>query len=127
MGTQQLLLIVLGMIIVGVAIALAGAIFDSNSEKSLQEQIALESYHLACLAQQYYHKTLQLGGGGNNFTGWQINSNLDTTDNGIFKISNVSSAEITIVGRPLDNLKYTWAVNTSVTSQGITTLINYNN
>lgn len=125
MGTQQLLLIGLGIMVVGIAIALANTIFDSNAESSLQDQVAMESYHLATLATQYFHKPSELGGGGKKFSGWTINANLDTTNNGIYSIKNLKGSKLIIEGKPFEDLNYKWIMITTVTRQEINTQLRY--
>ncbi len=125
MGTQQLLLIGLGIMVVGIAIALANTIFDSNAESSLQDQVAMESYHLGTLATQYFHKPSEFGGGGKNFSGWKINANLDTTSNGIYTIKNMADDKLVIEGKPFDDLNYKWTMITTVTGKDINTSIKY--
>ena len=125
MGTQQLLLIGLGIMVVGIAIALANTIFDSNAESSLQDQVAMESYHLATLATQYFHKPSEFGGGGKKFSGWTINANLDTTDSGIYSIKNMTDDKLVLEGKPFENLNYKWTMITTVTGQDINTSVKY--
>ncbi|MEJ2493210.1 MAG: hypothetical protein P8Y79_02650 [Ignavibacteriaceae bacterium] len=125
MGTQQLLLIGLGIMVVGIAIALANTIFDSNAESSLQDQVAMESYHLATLATQYFHKPSEFGGGGKKFSGWKINANLDTTNSGIYSIKNMTDDKLVLEGKPFENLNYKWTMITTVTGQDINTSVKY--
>jgi hypothetical protein len=68
MGQQQLLLIVLGVIIVGIAIVVGINLFNANAEESAKDTLVSEGINLGALAQQYYKKPVALGGGGNSFT-----------------------------------------------------------
>ncbi len=67
MGTQQLLLIVLGVIVVGVAIAVGITLFKSNAQDSNREQLIGDLENLGSVAQQYYRKPKSFGGGGRDF------------------------------------------------------------
>ncbi len=69
MGQQQLLLIVLGVIIVGIAIVVGINLFNANAEESAKDTLVSEGTNLGAMAQQYYKKPTALGGGGNSFTG----------------------------------------------------------
>ena len=60
MGTQQLLLVVLGVFVIGIAIAFASQLFESYAEDSVKDSIAYESANLGLLAQQYYNKTREM-------------------------------------------------------------------
>ncbi|MCK9279772.1 MAG: hypothetical protein M0P71_04060 [Melioribacteraceae bacterium] len=84
MGQQQLLLIALGIIIVGIAIVVGVNLFQANAIEAKRNNIINESVNLAAMAQQYYMKPVAYGGGGRSFTGWTIPSELKLTANGHF-------------------------------------------
>jgi len=79
LGQQQLLLILLGTLIVGVAIFVGINLFKSNAIESKRSIITNELVNLAAMAQNYYLKPLALGGGGRKFTGWSIAPELQVT------------------------------------------------
>lgn len=79
MGQQQLLLIVLGIIIVGVALIVGVDLFKAHAIESKRAIMTNELVNLAALAQQYYLKPSSLGGGNRKFTGWVIPPELSTT------------------------------------------------
>jgi hypothetical protein len=68
MGTQQLLLIVLGVIIVGIAVVVGINIFGQNAEQAAKDAAIQDCLRIAATAQGYYRKPEMLGGGGNDFT-----------------------------------------------------------
>lgn len=82
MGQQQLLLIVLGILIVGVAIFVGISLFKSHAVESKRAILTNELVNLAAMAQQFYLKPVSLGGGGRNFTGWRITPELEITSAG---------------------------------------------
>ena len=92
MGQQQLLLIVLGVIIVGIAVVVGINVFTASSSQANRDAVVADLTTLASMAQQYYRKPDALGGGGNSFAGWTIPAQLDTTGNGTYTISTVGSA-----------------------------------
>ena len=81
MGQQQLLLIVLGVIIVGIAVVVGINVFTASAASSNRDAITADLTNLASMAQQYYRKPLALGGGGNSFVGFTIPATLTTTAN----------------------------------------------
>ena len=88
MGQQQLLLIVLGVIIVGIAIAVGISMFKSNAQSSNRDQVINDLNNLAAKAQQYYRKPTSMAGGGQSFVGFTL-SKVDTANaNGFYQISN---------------------------------------
>ena len=72
MGQQQLLLIVLGVIIVGIAIAVGISMFKSNAQSSNRDQVINDLNNLAAKAQQYYRKPTAMAGGGQSFAGFWL-------------------------------------------------------
>lgn len=85
MGQQQLLLIVLGLIIVGIAIVVGINLFRANAIEAKRNNVLNECINLASMAQQYYMKPTTLGGGGKTFTNWEVPVELRSTANGTFK------------------------------------------
>ncbi|HKI78916.1 MAG TPA: hypothetical protein VKA26_10265 [Ignavibacteriaceae bacterium] len=72
MGQQQLLLIVLGIIVVGVSILVGSTMFNSNLEGANRDEIIADMNSLATFAQAYFKKPASLGGGEGSFTGWEM-------------------------------------------------------
>lgn len=97
MGQQQLLLIVLGVIIVGIAVVVGINVFTASSVQANIDGLTADVVNLGSMAQQYYRKPAALGGGGNTFTGWTIPGTLDTTGNGVY-VETVAAQTVTIVG-----------------------------
>ncbi len=68
MGQQQILLIILGVIVVGIAVIVSIAMFQDNAVDHNRAAVIGDLKKLAIKAQQYYTKPTTLGGGGNTFT-----------------------------------------------------------
>mgnify|MGYP000919477166 FL=1 len=97
MGQQQLLLIVLGVIIVGIAVVVGINVFTASSSNANRDAVVSDLTNLASNAQQFYRKPTALGGGGNTFTGWTIPTNLTSTPNGSYTAT-VAAQSVTLVG-----------------------------
>jgi hypothetical protein len=97
MGQQQLLLIVLGVIIVGIAVLLGVLLFQQNAIDEKRDLVINEILHISQLAQNYYLKPTALAGGGNSFTGWQIPERFANGANGTF-VALVSPTQVEITG-----------------------------
>ena len=97
MGQQQLLLIVLGIIIVGLALFVGITLFQANAVEAKRNNVTNELVNLASMAQQYYLKPAALGGGNLSFMGWKIPSELRTTANGHY-VATVSNGNVVIIG-----------------------------
>ncbi|MDQ7817788.1 MAG: hypothetical protein RDU14_12255 [Melioribacteraceae bacterium] len=97
MGQQQLLLILLGILIVGVAIIAGINLFRANAIEAKRNNVTNELVNLGALAQQYYMKPQALGGGSRSFTGWNIPTELVTTANGHYTCT-VFSDSVVLIG-----------------------------
>ncbi|MEW5842733.1 MAG: hypothetical protein AB1775_05680 [Bacteroidota bacterium] len=97
MGQQQLLLIVLGVIIVGIAVVVGINVFTASSTSSNRDAVISDLTNLASIAQTYYRKPTALAGGNNTFTGWTVPTPLATTGNGTYTAT-VAAQSVTLVG-----------------------------
>lgn len=119
MGQQQLLLITLGVIIVGIAVITGLILFEHSSNENKKNQIKSEGATLATMAQKYFRLPQTMGGGGRSFVGWTIPALLDTTDSGIYNITSISVNNLVITGLDrmmhlgVDTIKVTVSVTES--------------
>jgi len=85
MGQQQLLLIVLGVIIVGIAIIVGINLFEAYERQGSIDNLAMEVMSYATMAQQYFKKPQTFGGGGGKFYGWTFpKTNQTLTPSNVF-------------------------------------------
>ena len=94
MGQQQLLLIVLSVIIVGIAVVVGINMFGASAASANLEAVTNDLLNLSAMAQQYYVKPASMGGGGNSFTGLTANeagikilTSKPGNDNGVYTIT----------------------------------------
>lgn len=85
MGSQQLLLTAVGVIVVGLMVYAGYNIGRDYLENANRDQVISTLYDLGLLAQQHYKKDITQGGGGGTFTGWAIPNNYKTTPSGTFE------------------------------------------
>jgi hypothetical protein len=102
MGQQQLLLIVLGVIIVGIAVVVGINLFNANATNANRDGVISDLNNLGAMAQQFYKKPTSMGGGGNTFIhpvsgDWAIPTGLDSTANGTYT-AGVTTTTVTITG-----------------------------
>jgi hypothetical protein len=97
MGQQQLLLIVLGVIVVGIAVVVGINLFNASAVSANRDGVASDLTNLGAMAQQYYKKPASMGGGANTFTGWTIPTGLASTANGTYAPT-VGDQSVSIVG-----------------------------
>jgi hypothetical protein len=100
MGQQQLLLIILGVIIVGVAIAVGITLFRSNAVESSRTAIINDLGYFAMRARQIYFKPAHLGGTARDFRGISLGmlTTLEENENGRYYIETVDKDELVLVG-----------------------------
>jgi len=112
MGQQQLLLIVLGVIIVGIAVVVGINVFTASSASANRDAVISDLTNLAAMAQQYYRKPGALGGGGNKFDGWTVPPQLVKTPN--------MSANVTVSGATGDGPLILTGTGTETGNNGTT-------
>src|SRR5439155_373411 len=84
MGQQQLLLIILGVIIVGIAIAVGITMFSSASVQSNKDAIVNDLNNLAANAYQFRIRPTTMGGGGGSYGTYKVPLALQVNDNGSY-------------------------------------------
>ena len=87
MGQQQLLLIILSVIVLGIAVAVGITMFSDSSINTNRDALVNDLAALASRAHQYYRRSSNLGGGGNSFGG------LTADAAGLSKLTNKSRNE----------------------------------
>ena len=99
MGQQQLLLIILGVIIVGIAIAVGLSLFSAQSVQSNHDAIINDLNNIAANAYQHYIRPASMGGGANSYDGtgatgaaaYAIPSRMRTNENGTYSPVNTAT------------------------------------
>lgn len=124
MGQQQLLLLVLGIIIVGVAVMLGIHLFRSNSVDQKRDLLINEGLNVANHAIQYYRKPKILGGGEQSFADYEIPDRMLTSGNGSFTfVTSDEQVEIIGTGNELISGDDSIKVKFIITSNNIETII----
>jgi Tfp pilus assembly protein PilE len=124
MGQQQLLLIVVGLIIVGIAIVVGVNVFSTSAVNVKRDNVISDLLHLASEAQRYYKTPKEMGGGSHGFTGWVIPKSLATNANGHFTVAlQANNAVITGIGNEVMQGSDSVEVQMTVTGNSFTTNI----
>ena len=99
MGQQQLLLIILGVIVVGIAVAVGITMFTDNAVNANRDAVTNDLVNLAARAQQFYRRPTALGGGGNSFVGLTADAagltkltNRASNANGLYSVQTAGTA-----------------------------------
>jgi len=124
MGQQQLLLIVLGVILVGVAVVLGIQYFGVGAEEGAKDELVAHSQIIASNAQEWFKKPVSMGGGGLDFTNFvtgawtgKLELKLGSSTNGDYVPQGGTPTQLTIIATPKlypPAGNYNWLVTTTV-------------
>ena len=119
MGQQQLLLIILGVIIVGIAIAVGLSMFSSQSISSNKDAIINDLNNLFANAYQFRIRPSSMGGGNGSYKGYIIPATLSSNENGTY-VTNPSpvTADSTIIFEATSNQNNLNKVSVTLESTG---------
>ncbi len=122
MGQQQILLIVVGVIAVGIAIVVGINLMNANAVEANKDAVAHDNLRIAELARIFHKTPPPLGGGGTTFVGFKIPRGFETTQNGTYTV-NVTATTVTITGKGKvkNSSGKVYRVITTVTASSITT------
>ena len=100
MGQQQLLLLVLAVIIVGITLVVGIQMFAATTASANFDAVLNDLLKLGANAQAYYLKPVHIGGGGNSFK--KVTMEHLTTkpenDNGTYSIKNSRKNKVVLRG-----------------------------
>jgi len=97
-GQQQLLLIILGVIIVGIAIAVGLSLFAANSTQANKDAIINDINNIGANAYQYRIRPASMGGGdGSSYLNYTVPYKMSSNDNATYAAVAIA-ATVTITG-----------------------------
>lgn len=85
MGTQQILLVILGIIMIGIAIAVGMAMFSPTLAESNKIAIVNDMMNIGQYAYRYKLTPIPFGGGGRTYTGFTIPEKLRDNENASYE------------------------------------------
>jgi len=107
MGTQQILLIVLSVIIVGIAVAVGITMFNTQAQNANRQALVADANNFASQMIAYYKTPTSHGGGGRAFEAsmdtlevWLgfTSGGVYSNDNGTYTLTRTNASTIQIVG-----------------------------
>ena len=127
MGQQQLLLIILGVIIVGIAIAVGVSQFGAHSTQANKDGVTSSLVNIAANAYQFKIRPTSMGGGGGAYdnskgatAAYTVPSKMSADDNGTYTLTSAAAATAVIKGTSTINT--TWSASCTVNDTGKTTI-----
>jgi hypothetical protein len=135
MGQQQLLLLVLGAIIVGLSIVVGINLFSQGALKANEDAVRQDILTMMSRAEEFYRKPVMLGGGGKDFTlmdafsdlGYRYNSDGSavsgvtyTNDNGTYTLTAGAAPQIEAALAEDPSLTVTYSITVDATTKQTT-------
>ena len=138
MGQQQLLLVILVTIIVGIATVVAINTFGTAADSANLDAVRQDVAQIAASAQGYYMKPTMLGGGGRTFTDVTFNdfafAATEISGDGLTAVNEngryviVQSAdEFTITAHPASDDDYTGGIDGTSATETLVATVSPNN
>jgi len=121
MGQQQLLLVILGILVVGIAIAVGISLFGAHSQGANKDGVTASLVGLGANAYQYKIRPSTLGGGGQSYVGYLVPPKLSRDDNGFqYTTGTITATSCIITGSSTINTS--WIATCTVDDTGKTTI-----
>ncbi len=119
MGQQQLLLIVLGTIVVGIAVAVGISQFAASGVQANKDGVTAGLIALAANAYEYKIRPATMGGGSNSYVSYTIPSMMRSDDHGTYRLGEIPTAT-RIVFTCSSSMNAAWVATMTVDSTGKT-------
>jgi hypothetical protein len=103
MGQQQLLFVILGIIVIGIAIAAGISMFESQNVLTNRDSIISDLNELAANAYQFRGKLRTLGGGQGDYSTYTIPSMMATNANAAYSVQSSSVNSLSILAVSVEN------------------------
>ena len=104
MGQQQLLLIVLSVIVVGVSMATGINMFQTNAVEQNRQALIADCMSYGSKAQRFLRTPASLSGGGQDFNGFYLTSSEASNANGAYNSSTTAPSGTTAVTAEADTI-----------------------
>jgi len=116
MGQQQLLLVILGVIIVGIAIAFGISLFGAQSIASNRDAMINDLNHLASFAYQFRVRLRSMDGGQGDYTSFAIPTKMTWNEDGTYSVNSAQVSSLTLLAVSTTNASNT--IQVTVDSDG---------
>jgi hypothetical protein len=116
MGQQQLLLIILGVILIGFAIAVGISLFGAQSVSSNRDAMINDIHHLSMVAYQFRVSLRTMGGGEGDYSSFNIPLQMRSNSNGLYTVIDAQTQTLTFKATSANNASNTIIV--TVDSKG---------
>jgi len=134
MGQQQLLLVILVTIIVGIATVVAINTFGAAADSANLDAVVIDVSQIAAASQGYYMKPTMLGGGSRSFAGLTFNdfafpaagittgADVAQNENGFYEIEEIDASSFKLIACAASNEGYVAGAIAFDEATGVSTL-----
>jgi len=112
MGQQQMLLVLLAIVIVGIAIVLGITMYQENALAASQDEVRDSLMTVAARAQGWYRRPAMLGGGARSFVNitWERINFDSATTSGFFNLSDKQQESFRVTGVSKDDTSWSFSL-----------------
>ena len=103
MGQQQLLFVILGIIVIGIAIAAGISMFESQNVLTNRDSIISDLNELAANAYQFRGKLRTMGGGQGDYSTYTIPSMMGRNVNATYSVQSASVNSLSMLAVSAEN------------------------
>jgi hypothetical protein len=107
MGQQQILLVIVGVIIVGLAIAIGISLFSAQSVSSNRDAMMNDLNHLAMVAYQFRISLRSMGGGEGDYSTFVIPVQMRGNSNGLYSVIDAQQMSLKIEATSINDASNT--------------------
>jgi len=118
MGQQQFILVILGVLMVGFAIAFGVAQFGSHTVQTNLDGVTAQMLVVSSDAYQYKLRPATIGGGSKSYVGYQIQKKMLSDDHGNYSVLSTSATQCKIQG--ISSMNTNWLATCTVDDTGRT-------
>ena len=120
MGQQQLLLLIAGVIIVGIAIVVGVQMFSAHSTEANKDGLTSGIMAINANAYEFKIRPRTLGGGLPSYVNYAIPIKLQSDENGAYTITSVTAMQIQL--HAVSSMNASWIAGATIDSVGKATI-----
>jgi hypothetical protein len=107
MGQQQILFIIVGVIIIGIAITVGISIVSAQTIATNRDALINDLNHLASYAYQYRIRLRSMGGGQGDYTDFSIPPKMRINEDGTYSIASAAANTLSLAAVSCENASNT--------------------
>ena len=110
MGQQQILFIIVGVIVIGIAITVGISIVSAQTVATIRDAIINDLNHLSSYAYQYRLRLRSMGGGQGDYSSFSIPPKMRVNEDGTYSIASAEMNTLSLTAVSSENESNTISV-----------------